>query len=139
MLKSITGAGPDLADVALEVRPDAVVPPLTVTLTSRTTELSGSLVDAAGRPVTAFTVVAFSADRVFWTAQSRRIQSTRPADDGRFILKNLPAGDYFLVAVTDIDEGQWSDPRVLATLVSSGVRVTIAEGQRTVQDLRIAK
>lgn len=139
MLKSITGAGPDLADVPLEVRADADLPPLTVTLTSQTTELSGSLVDAASRPVTAFTVLVFSADRVFWTAQSRRTQSTRPADDGRFVLKNLPAGDYFLVAVTDLDDGPWSDPRVLATLVGAGVRVTIAEGQRTVQDLRIAK
>ena len=139
MLKSITGAGADLADVPLEVRADADLPPLTVTLTSQTTELSGSLVDEASRPVTAFTVLVFSADRVFWTAQSRRTQSTRPADDGRFVLKNLPAGDYFLVAVTDLDDDQWSDPGVLATLVGAGVRVTIAEGQRTVQDLRIAK
>jgi hypothetical protein len=138
MLKSITGAGPDLADVPLEVRADADVPPLTVTLTSRTTELSGSLVDPAGRPVTAFTVVVFSADRVFWTSQSRRTQSTRPADDGRFILKNLPAGDYFVAALADADDLQWSDPRVLAELATAGVRVTIVDGQRTVQDLRIA-
>jgi hypothetical protein len=83
-------------------------------------------------------VVVFSADRVFWTSQSRRTQSTRPADDGRFILKNLPAGDYFVAALADADDLQWSDPRVLAELATAGVRVTIVDGQRTVQDLRIA-
>ena len=30
----------------------------------------------------------------FWTPQSRRIQSTRPATDGRFSFRNLPAGEY---------------------------------------------
>lgn len=139
MVKSIAGAGPDLADVPLEVKPDADVTGLVITLTSRTTELAGTLQDAVGRPATAYTVVAFSTDRAYWVLQSRRIQATRPADDGAFAIRNLPAGEYFLAALTDVDDGQWFEPGFLSTLVASGVKVTIVEGQRTVQNLQIAK
>ena len=139
MVKSIAEAGSsvDLADVPLEVHAGQEVPPLTITLTSRTTELTGMLQDPAGRPAPAFTMVAFTTDAKMWGAQSRRVRITRPGDDGKFSILNLPAGEYFLVAVTDIDEGQWNDAKVLSTLVPAATRVTITDGQRTVQDLKI--
>ena len=123
----------------LEIVAGSEPPPIIVSLTSRVTELAGLLVDEARRPAPAFTVVAFSTDRQYWTTQSRRIQIARPASDGQFSLKNLPAGAYRLVAVTDIEDGQWRDPKFLASLAGSGIEVTITDGQRTVQNLRIAK
>jgi hypothetical protein len=138
-VKSITGAGPDVADVPLEVKPDTDVSGLVITLTSRTTELIGTLQDAAGRPATAYTVIAFSADRAYWTSQSRRIQVGRPADDGGFTFKNLPAGEYLLAALTDFEEGQGFDPGFLSGLTNSAVKVTIVDGEKTVRNLTIAK
>ena len=113
--------------------------PITITLTSRTTELTGSLVDEANRPAAAITVIVFSRDRTYWQPQSRRIQVTRPGNDGQFSLKNLPAGEYLLVAVTEVDEGQWFDPKFLASIAAAGIGVRITDGQRTVQNLRVGR
>src|SRR6185436_19079212 len=136
-LHSIRGAGTDLADAPLEVRAGQDVPSLTVTLTSRTTELAGAVQDANGAPISAHTVVVFSADRAFWTPQSRRIRTIRPAEDGQFTVSNLPPGDYRLAAVRDIEDGQWFDPQFLSSLVGSSVPVTIVDGQRTVQNVMV--
>lgn len=144
-LKSIrrAGAGPqagqDLADVPLEVADEQSVSDLVLTYTARVTELAGRLQDEVGRPASAFFVVIFTADRAMWTPQSRRIQSVRPATDGQFLVRNLPAGDYHLAALTDVENGQWFDRDFLAALIPSSIRLTLTEGERRVQDIRIGK
>ena len=138
-VKSIVAAGSsvDHADVPVDVRVGLETPPLTVTLTSNKTELAGTLQDAAGRPAPAFTMVAFTTDAKIWGTSSRRVQITRPADDGKFSIVNLPAGEYFLAAVTGVEDGQWTDAKFLSTLVPAATRITIVDGQRTVQDLKM--
>jgi hypothetical protein len=142
-LKSIRRAGPqagqDLADVPLEVADEQSVSDLVLTYTARVTELAGRLQDEIGRPASAFFVVIFTTDRAMWTPQSRRIQSVRPATDGQFLVRNLPAGDYHLAALTDVEDGQWFDPALLASLVPSSIRLTLTEGERRLQDIRVGK
>jgi len=135
MLHSIAGPGGDLADMPLDVRAGADIAGLTVTFTSRTTELAGAVQSQDGRPIAAYTVVVFSTNRAFWTGQSRRVRTVRPANDGRFTLSNLPAGEYRLAAVRDVEDGQWFDPSFLSVLVGESIPLTIAEGQQTVQNV----
>jgi len=68
---------------------------------------------------------------------SRRILQTRPAQDGKFIFKNLPPGDYLLAAVTEVEQGQWFDPAFLAQLVDASAKITLGDGEKKVQDIRI--
>ena len=84
-----------------------------------------------------YTLIVYPADQRFWTPQSRRIQSARPATDGRFTFRNLPAGDYRLVPVYDPEPGAWFDPAFLLQLESASVRVSIAEGEKKEQHLRV--
>jgi hypothetical protein len=93
--------------------------------------------DAAGRPMPEVYILVFSADRAFWTPQSRRIASKRPGSDGRYSVSNLPPGTYLLAAVTDVEPGQWFDPAYLQQLMPSAIRFTIGEGEKKVQDLRL--
>ena len=58
----------------------------------------------------------FPANKAYWVPQSRRILSTRPGSDGHFKFPNLPAGDYLIAAVTDVEQGEWYDPAFLAQL-----------------------
>jgi hypothetical protein len=81
--------------------------------------------------------VAFAADQQFWTPQSRRIRQTRPASDGRFSITGLPAGEYQIAALTDVEPGEWFDPAFLAQLVPAAVRVTMRDGGTITQNLRI--
>jgi len=82
-------------------------------------------------------VIAFSTDRRVWGIETRRVQAVRPAADGAFSIKDLPPGEYFLGGLVDVDAGDWLRPGFLESIVGSATKVTIAEGGRTVQDLRI--
>ena len=110
-----------------------------VRFTDRPTEVSGDLLDAAGHPASEYLIIVFAADKTYWTPQSRRIQSTRPASDGHFRVQNLPPGEYYIGAVTDVEQGEWYDPSFLAQLLGSSQKITLAEGEKKVQSLKIAK
>ena len=103
----------------------------------RQSELTGTIVNERAQPVPDYTLIVYPADQRFWTPQSRRIQSARPATDGRFTFRNLPAGDYRLVPVYDPEPGSWFDPAFLLQLETASVRVTIAEGEKKEQHLRV--
>ena len=63
--------------------------------------------------------------------------TTRPATDGRFIFRGALPGDYYLGALTDLEPGEWNDPTLLNQLVPTSVKVTLRDGQMTLQDFRI--
>ena len=134
--KSATFGGRDALDQPLEVKPaeDATG---TVMLTMRMPTLSGKLQDSTGQPTSAYTIIVFPADERLWLADSRRIRATRPATDGQYAFANLPAGEYRLVAVTDADPGQWFDPAFLHELAAVAMPITLGDGQRLIQDLKV--
>ena len=137
--ESFDVAGRDALDFMLEVPSDRNVPEAVLTLTTRTATLSGTLQEASGQPTAAYTIVVFADDPVYWTPQSRRIQATRPATNGRFSLANLPAGRYRLVAVDDLEDGQWSDPAVLRQLAAAAIAITLGDGEARTQDVRVTR
>ena len=128
----------DLADFGVEVG-EADLSGLVVTMTDRTTELSGTLQADAGASATDYAVVAIPADRSLWLPNSRRMRVARPGADGRFVIRDLPAGEYLLATVTDAEPEDLKDQTLLTQLAAGGVRVTLAEGDRKVQDLRISR
>jgi protocatechuate 3,4-dioxygenase beta subunit len=128
--------GRDTLDAPFEVRASDVDGAV-VTFTDRPAELSGVIQDPAGKPAPEYFVIVFARDRVFWTPQSRRIQAIRPGNDGRFIFRNLPPGEYAIAAMTDVEQGEWFDPGFLTRLLPASTPITIAEGEKKVQDIRI--
>jgi uncharacterized protein (DUF2141 family) len=128
----------DVADLGIDVG-DVDVTGLTVALTDRKAELSGTLRTSAGAPAEDFTVVVFSADKALWRPGSRRTKTARPGTDGRFVISDLPGGAYLIAAVADADPDDLRDPAFLEKLVAASVRVTLADGERKTQDLRIAR
>jgi hypothetical protein len=137
-LRSAMVGGIDALDVPFEVRSNQSIDGVVVTFTDRPTELSGSLQAANGTPAPDFTIVVFAADQRFWTPHTRRSVVTRPATTGRYTIRNLPPGEYYVAAVTDIAEGDWYDPALLERLMPASTRVTIGEGEHRTLDLKIA-
>jgi hypothetical protein len=131
--------GRDVMDVPLEVRSGDDLGGLVVTLTDRSTWLLGTLQDASGRVTSDFTVVVFPPDAAYWLPQARRVQATRPSTDGHYGFRGLPPGDYLLAVVPDVEPGQWYDPNWLRQVLPSAVRISLGDGERHLQDLRVGK
>jgi len=135
--KSAMLGGRDLLDESFEVRAGEDVSGLVVTLTDRPAALSGTLMDATGRPAPQFFVLVYSTNRAFWTPNSRRTRPVRAGVDGSYRLSGLPPGEYFLCALTEIDPEQQYDPAYLEQFVPASIKISIADGEKKVQDLRI--
>jgi hypothetical protein len=137
-LKSAMTGGREALDFPIEVMPNGDVSGMALTFTDKTQELSGVIQDAVGQPTADFTIVVFPADNRYWLPQSRRIAAVRPGTDGRFTFRNLPPGEYRMTAITDAEPGEWYDPAFLGQLATASIPVSIAEGQKKVQDIRLA-
>jgi protocatechuate 3,4-dioxygenase beta subunit len=135
-MRSAVAAGVDWLDVPLTID-DNDPPSVVVTFSNTRTELSGTLIDQAGQAVADIVVVAMPADRALWRTESRRLRATRPDSRGHFAFQNLPAGDYLLAALRDIDDEGWQRREALEQIAPAGVRVTLGQGEKRVLDLRV--
>jgi hypothetical protein len=129
--------GIDLLDAPLAVS-GRDVDGIVITYTDRPTELSGTLQTPAGVPTGDYFIIVFATDRGFWTPSTRRSVMARPASTGKYILRNLPPGEYFVAAVTDVEQGEWFDSAFLERLIAASARITLAESEKRTLDLRIA-
>jgi hypothetical protein len=106
-------------------------------MTDRISELSGTVLDEKGKPATEQTLVLYPVDPKYWFYQSRRIRTSRADEDGRYSFRYLPPGDYRLATMTDPEPGSWFDKAVLTGLDATSVRVSIAEGEKKVENVRV--
>jgi hypothetical protein len=136
-LRSAVVNGRDLLDGPIDLQPGQLVPDIVFTFSDRHSELSGTLTTSAGKAASDYFIIVCPVDASLWMRGSRRVKSLRPGSDGTFSVKDLPAGDYVIVALTDVAPGDWNDPRWLASIAPAGAPITIADGKKTVQDLRI--
>jgi hypothetical protein len=136
-LRSVVADGRDLLDFPLEIGSSGDVTGVVATFTDRHTELSGTLQTADQLPAADYFVVVFSPDRSHWRPGSRRVQSTRPSTDGRFLFQDLPAGAYLIAALTDLEPADLFDHTFMERLTSAAIGVPLAEGERRSQDLRL--
>jgi hypothetical protein len=135
MFKSATIDGRDVADVPFTFKQEPTN--IVITFTDRWSGIRGSVQAAAGREPSAL-VLVFPTDPEAWGSSGlnpRRVRSTRTSRAGEYSF-NLPPGEYFAVAVPEELSAEWQDPEFLENISRGAARVTIAEGERKVQDLR---
>ena len=132
----MTLGGTEVADVPFELKPGQNVDNVTVVLSDRTTELSGTVRDAQNASSGGVTVIAFATESQYWRAQSRRISTARTGQTGAYRLRGLPAGDYYVIAVDDVEQGELFDPAYLDSVKDKATHVSLNEGDKKTQDLR---
>lgn len=136
-LKSAMLNGKDVADTPFVVAPGASSD-IVVTFTDAPAEISGVLYDAAKRPSSDLYGVLFPTDRALWFPGSRRLKApVRPSTAGRYVFTGLPAGEYYLAALTEPAPGEWSTPKFLDAIMSSALKVVVGEGEKKVQDIAL--
>ena len=63
----------------------------------------------------------------------------RPGVDGEFSVRELPAGEYRIAAVTDVDveDNDWRSAAFLESLLPASITLIVKDGSTTRQDVRI--
>jgi hypothetical protein len=136
MAKAVRLNGNDVTDSGIDFKPGDAVSGIEIVMTSRITEVTGTVKSSDGSPARDYTVVIFSTDSDMWTIpMTRYVTGTRPDQEGRFRARNLPPGDYYAIALEYIEAGSWGDPDVLERLKAKAKRVSIGEGERKTVDL----
>ncbi len=138
MLKSVNVNGADVTDTGVELKPGEAVNGVEVVLTSKVTDVSGTVKGTNGQPVRDYTVVVFSDEPQRWAMPlSRHVAGARPNLEGRFQFKSLPAGSYYAIAIEYIAQGEWGDPEVLERLKARATKFSLDEGESKTLDLTL--
>jgi hypothetical protein len=135
-MKAVFLDGREVTDSPIEVKSENVTG-LNVIFTDRISSLSGNVRDARGTPIGDVTVIAFPADDRLWMPQSRQILSARTDQAGAYRLASIPAGDYLVIALDDVEPGEWFDPAFLDQIRGRATKVKIEEGEQRTQDLKV--
>jgi protocatechuate 3,4-dioxygenase beta subunit len=136
-LKSVIVDGRDMTDTPIEVRSGQAIPNIAIVFTDTETEIDGTVTDEHGGPVTEYTVLAFSTDASHWRALSRHIMTTRPDQTGRFKIRGLPPGEYYVVPVDPSEQGEWFEPAYLDEHRTGASRLTLGDGETKTQDFKV--
>jgi len=139
-LKSVRLNGDDVTDSGIEFKSGQDLSGLELVASSKQTEITGGVTASNGSPLKDYTVVVFSDDPQYWTLPfTRWVNGTRPDQEGRFRVRNLPAGSYNIVAVDYIEAGAWGDPELLDRLKSHAKRITLSDGGSEKVDLKLVE
>jgi hypothetical protein len=139
LLKSARLGQADVADIPFEVVPGQNVSDVVLTFTDKVAEVSGTLRDATGTPTPALSIMLFSTDRTQWHQRSRRLRApVRAATNGTFKFTNLLAGEYYIAALSDFEPRDVYKPDFLDQVAAAAMKITVAEGEKKVQDIKIA-
>jgi hypothetical protein len=147
MLKAVLFNGADLAESPVTFEPGQQFRNVQVVVTDRRTELSFRVSDETGQPTRDYVVVVYPVEKTQWrTARifvgPPPITMATPAGRGqtamvpgagvmpprREALNGLRPGEYYVIAVDDLEPDDYRDPAVLERLRSSATRVTLPDG-----------
>lgn len=130
--------GVDVTDSGLDVPANGSIGDVIVELTDHLYPISGTVTDANGALVRDCFVIVFGQDPAGWTPGARHLASVRPGLDDLFHAK-MPAGDYYAVAMTDVEQGAWTDPEFLNQARDRATKFTIAAGETKTVDLPLSQ
>jgi carboxypeptidase family protein len=141
LIKSAILDGRNLANSQLEVQEGRDVSGLIVTFTNSTCAVTGDVADKRGLPPPLAAVIVFPVERDQRTGYGlspSRIKWARTSTNGSFRVENLPAGDYFALAVSESQIDDWKEPGFFERAEVVATRVFLDWGARKVLHLDLA-
>lgn len=134
-LRSLTIAGQDALDRPYVIKPGTAAVTAIATFSDAHTAVSGRVKVPPGTYAPDYLVVAFPTDRNNWLRGSRRLRSTRPDEDGRYELLDVPPGQYKLALLEDVPPEEWQRREFLAEIEAAAPSIALGVGEHVEQDL----
>lgn len=136
-LKSVSIGSRDVTDTPLALRSGENIAGVEVVFSDKQSEISGTITNQQGTPVPDYTVLAFPTDASLWRPQARHIMTARPDQTGKYRVRGLPPGEYYLVTVDPAEQGEWFEPAYLDDHRAGAARVTLGDGDVKTQDFKV--
>jgi hypothetical protein len=133
VIKSVTVGGSDKTWRPVDFT--GAIGDVVVTLTSRVGTISGAVKENDA------IVIAFPTDPSQWNAYGfnpANIRVTDTATNGSYALTQLPAGDYFVIALEPSHRLDWLEPGFFAAAATRAARVSLGWGETKNASLTIA-
>jgi Carboxypeptidase regulatory-like domain len=128
-IKAIYLGDEEITDRGVDFTARTAAPRVRVLVTNRTGAVIGSV--AADRGTASGQVLAFPESEELWGFDSRFTKITDVVPGGRFDIKGLLPGRYYVAHVLDLPPGAWADPDLLRTLKASATPAEVADGAET--------
>ncbi len=138
ILKSVTIGGRDVTDTPIQVSSGEHLANVTVVFTDQQNELNGTVTNESGTPLPDYTVLAFPTDASLWQPQARQIMTARPDQTGKYRIRGLPPGQYYVVTVDPTEQGEWFEPAYLDEHRAGAARLTLGDGDIKTQDFKVS-
>ena len=129
--------GEDMTDVPYEFKGAQSLSDVHIVLTDKLTEVSGSVTDDRGRPLTNYVVVLLPSEPKEGAAAMRFTRTTRPDQQGAYRMRGLPPGEYLVAAVESLEQGREWAPEFQDRVRDAARRITLKEGQSLALDLKL--
>lgn len=131
---AIDAGGVDALSQPVEFSLDRVVPELRVTLTDRSTAISGLVRTQTGQADGDAIVLVFPTRAGAEVAS--RLFSARTSRFGHYAVTNLPPGDYLVAAIDDAHSAGWQSPDRLLDLRRGATAITLKAGDTRIIELK---
>ena len=135
-IRAVRLNGIDVTD-GIDFKPNEEVSGLEIELTNKVAIVSGLVTNDRGQPAQQYTAIVFAQDKDKWTPGTRYQGIGRADQDGRFKISGLPSGDYYVIAVDRVEQGQWTDPEYLESIRPNAKSFSLLDGETRTVDLKL--
>jgi hypothetical protein len=128
----------DLSETAVDLTRDLT--DVVIAFTDRAASLAGTVQAERDLRPEDVAVLLFPTDSTGWVdygPDSRRITSARVTAAGSFSFASPPDGDYYLVAIAEVQADEWQNPATLRRLAALAEQIRVSSGESGLPDLRV--
>jgi protocatechuate 3,4-dioxygenase beta subunit len=128
----------DLSETAVDLTRDLT--DVVIAFTDRAASLAGTVQAERDLRPEDVAVLLFPTDSTGWVdygPDSRRITSARVTAAGSFSFASPPDGDYYLVAIAEVQADEWQNPATLRRLAALAEQIRVSSGESGLPVLRV--
>lgn len=137
-LRDVRARGLDITDAGLDADIDDVVE-VELRLTTHPATVSGVVQDEEGVRVRRGSVLIFSESAERWSTPLSRYVQTAEVSNGEFSIMGPPSGNYLIVAVSQLADGEWAEPANLEKLRATATAFKLGDGEHKALTLTIRR